>query len=354
MAPDHSGVGDDGTLLLKKELRGDLQWIVARATEKIPSSRYSSIEALIDDLERYLSHRPIQAGPRSITYRARKFARRHRVGLATSATVFAALVVGAALSASGYLKAIDERAKRLQQQEISTLEKRVADERRAEAEADAARQAELVGSAQNAMRTLIVPVKGETVERSIKRLDELAERIGLMEEEPDETLAPLESTLAFAYQSHRESAKAQIHAKKAIAMLERLGPEYRESLGMTMTILGTSLAAQGLYDEANVWYRRAVEIFRETDPVLDSGRLPNAFLNLAISQLRVGNDQEAKDMIRSAMGAAGDRAEQGRIIRHFMGVLRNLGRDEDLSDYTALERSLPVGEDEVVDRPIEP
>jgi serine/threonine protein kinase len=78
---------------LARQLRGDLDTIVAKALKKSPAERYSSVTALADDLQRYLKHEPISARPDTLTYRARKFIRRHRsvVALTTSAVV---LVIG--------------------------------------------------------------------------------------------------------------------------------------------------------------------------------------------------------------------------------------------------------------------
>jgi serine/threonine-protein kinase len=67
---------------LAASLRGDLDNIVAKALRKKPAERYASVSGLADDLRRYLDHDPVSARPDSLLYRARKFARRHRAGVA--------------------------------------------------------------------------------------------------------------------------------------------------------------------------------------------------------------------------------------------------------------------------------
>ncbi len=57
---------------LKKLLHGDLNWIVRKALEKSPQSRYGSPTELAADLERHLSGEPILAGPPSRMRRVRK------------------------------------------------------------------------------------------------------------------------------------------------------------------------------------------------------------------------------------------------------------------------------------------
>lgn len=77
--------------------RGELDWIVMKCLEKDRERRYETANGLARDIERYLHDEPVQARPPSVSYRLRKFVRRHRVGLGTSAVVTLVLL----LSASG-------------------------------------------------------------------------------------------------------------------------------------------------------------------------------------------------------------------------------------------------------------
>jgi serine/threonine-protein kinase len=77
-----------------RELRGDLDNIVAKALRKAPGERYANAEALADDLRRYLDHEPVAARADSAGYRLAKFVRRYRVGVAAGAVTVTALGVG--------------------------------------------------------------------------------------------------------------------------------------------------------------------------------------------------------------------------------------------------------------------
>jgi serine/threonine-protein kinase len=81
---------------LVRVLHGDLDNILARTLRKAPHERYPTVTALADDLRRFLNHEPVTARADSLTYRAAKFVRRHRIGVAAAATVVVALVAGAA------------------------------------------------------------------------------------------------------------------------------------------------------------------------------------------------------------------------------------------------------------------
>ncbi|HJV96021.1 MAG TPA: serine/threonine-protein kinase, partial [Albitalea sp.] len=79
---------------LARELRGDLDNIVARALRKAPAERYANAAAFADDLRRHLNDEPVTARPEAISYLLAKFVRRHRLGVAASAIVVMALAVG--------------------------------------------------------------------------------------------------------------------------------------------------------------------------------------------------------------------------------------------------------------------
>jgi serine/threonine protein kinase len=57
---------------------GDLNWITAKALEKVRERRYASVAEFAADIQRHLEHRPVLASPPSGLYRVRKFLRRHR------------------------------------------------------------------------------------------------------------------------------------------------------------------------------------------------------------------------------------------------------------------------------------
>ena len=81
---------------LRRELRGDIDRILATALEKDPDRRYASVEAFAQDIDRHLDGRPIHARRTSFGYRAGKFVRRHAVGLAVGVALVVAILGGIA------------------------------------------------------------------------------------------------------------------------------------------------------------------------------------------------------------------------------------------------------------------
>lgn len=77
-----------------RQLRGELDNIVLKALRKQPEERYQSAEQLDDDLERYLHHKPVAAQGASVAYQVRKFATRHRAGVAFATALLVILLAG--------------------------------------------------------------------------------------------------------------------------------------------------------------------------------------------------------------------------------------------------------------------
>jgi tetratricopeptide (TPR) repeat protein/tRNA A-37 threonylcarbamoyl transferase component Bud32 len=81
-----------------RQLAGDLDNVLMRALETEPQRRYETAAQLADDLRRYLDHEPVRARAQTARYRAMKFVRRHRTGVAAAAAVFVAMAVGLGVS----------------------------------------------------------------------------------------------------------------------------------------------------------------------------------------------------------------------------------------------------------------
>ncbi|MEM7583329.1 MAG: serine/threonine-protein kinase [Acidobacteriota bacterium] len=79
---------------LRQRLKGDLDTITLEALRKEPERRYPTVAALIEDLDRTLSHRPISARRESARYRFTKLVRRHPYGVAATAALVLAIAIG--------------------------------------------------------------------------------------------------------------------------------------------------------------------------------------------------------------------------------------------------------------------
>ncbi len=87
------------------EIPGDLDDIVMMAIRKRPGERYSSAEALAEDLGRFLAGEPVAAHHDSYAYRARKYVTRHKTGVAFGAIALVLVAGGVASTSVGMARA---------------------------------------------------------------------------------------------------------------------------------------------------------------------------------------------------------------------------------------------------------
>src|SRR5262249_42521318 len=86
-------------------LRGDLDWIALKATERDRARRYGTPSELAADIQRYLRNEPVLARPASIAYRTKKYIQRHKFGVA-AATALGMLLIAFAVMQSVELRRI--------------------------------------------------------------------------------------------------------------------------------------------------------------------------------------------------------------------------------------------------------
>jgi serine/threonine protein kinase/Flp pilus assembly protein TadD len=100
---------------LKRDLSGDLDTIVLKALRKEPQRRYSSAEQFAEDVRRYLQGLPVTAQRNSGSYRAGKFIRRHKSGVAAAILLVTSLIAGVVATSWQASVARSERARAEQQ-----------------------------------------------------------------------------------------------------------------------------------------------------------------------------------------------------------------------------------------------
>jgi len=100
---------------LQESLRGDLDAIILYALRKEPSHRYSSVQALADDVRNHLQGRAVHARRHSFGYKAKKVVQRHKWSIAAGA-VIALLLVGYATTVTYQAAALAEERDRATQE----------------------------------------------------------------------------------------------------------------------------------------------------------------------------------------------------------------------------------------------
>jgi eukaryotic-like serine/threonine-protein kinase len=258
---------------LQRRLGGDLDWITVKALEKDRNRRYSSAGEMAEDVRRYLSERPIMARPPSLGYTARKFARRHRLAVVTSAFALGLTVVFAVLMA-------------LQAQRI------VAERDRANREAETARQ---VAEFLTDLFRLSDPTVAQGRQPSARELlDRGAEKIGAGLAAQPAVQARLQKIMAEAYENLGLYGEADPLYQAALEGQRRLlGEEHPETL-QTSGDLFTLRWLQGRLEEAEEGFVKTLEAKRrllgDTDPST-LGSI-NSLANLFLIRGRYGEAEE--------------------------------------------------------------
>ena len=95
--------------VLRRLIKGDLDWIVMKALEKDRDRRYQTASSLAADLQRHLRNQPVLASPPSAAYRLRKFIRRNKVPVTAGGLMAAALILGFSFALFGFFQATEAR-----------------------------------------------------------------------------------------------------------------------------------------------------------------------------------------------------------------------------------------------------
>ncbi|CAG0992203.1 Serine/threonine-protein kinase PknB [Phycisphaerales bacterium] len=131
---------------LRRQVAGELDWVVMRALERDRTRRYESAGALAADLLRFLDNRPVEAGPPSTMYRVRKHIARNKLAFGTAGAILGALVLGLGAAVFGLVSARQDRdaareaqRREAQQRAAADAATRVANARAEEARREAYR-----------------------------------------------------------------------------------------------------------------------------------------------------------------------------------------------------------------------
>ncbi len=95
---------------LSRFMRGELDWITLKALSKERDRRYETANGFAKDIERFLNHEPVQAGPPSTTYKLKKFVRRNRGTVVATSAIGIALLAGVIGTTWGLIEARKQTA----------------------------------------------------------------------------------------------------------------------------------------------------------------------------------------------------------------------------------------------------
>ena len=299
---------------LRRQLRGDLDTILAKALKKKPPERYASVAAFGDDLRRYLGHEPINAQQDTVPYRLRKYVRRHRVGVVV-AVAMVLMLAGFSVIQAIELRRITrerDRADRIAQFmtgvfKVSDPYQRVGntvtarellDKAAKEIDTSLANDPELQARMMHLMGKAYedlgqYPAAEALLERSVKVS---SSAVGPENSETLGTMLDLSQTLFF----EGRLAEAETLERKVLAVQQRvLGRDSHDAQG-TMGTLAITLEELGNHTEAEKLLCETLETRKRTLG-LDSFETLVAMDNLSVMLARNGKLEEAKKIERQTL-----------------------------------------------------
>ena len=295
---------------------GDLDSIILKALEKKTSDRYSSVEQMAGDIRRYRTHYPVSAHRGSILYRAQKYVRRNRWGVA-AATFFTLLVVGFGVlsimqSAEIQAQAVEaeqqrDRAEKVSQflidlfssadpseardESITAIEllRRGAERVEAEMSDEQLLQAELYMVIADVYESLGLYPEAEELARKalVKRTDYYGSE--------DLQIAAVLNTLGWLHHRQGDPVSADSLLQVALAMRENLTGPYSLDVARTLNDLAVVKQSLADYPATDSLLKRALEIRREQlGP--DHEAVGVSLNNYAALKWRMGEFDEAAEL----------------------------------------------------------
>ena len=266
----------------------DLDAIVLRALRKEPESRYPSADALADDIEAYLDERPVAALRGSRAYRAARFATRHRVGLAASILLLAALV--------GYTVTVSIQSARVRRErDRASLEAQRADELK-----------------NFVFASFIGADPGVAMGRGVVLRDHLASvetraRIGLAGRPA--LSAEILATIGQVYITLSEYDRAIALLRDAVADSRRASPADALALAEALRHLGRAFHYSGRYRDAEGAFRESLQLV-ERQLAADDPRLTVLRRHIGCVAHATGRYDEAAPLLRRALAETEDQARR--------------------------------------------
>jgi tetratricopeptide (TPR) repeat protein/tRNA A-37 threonylcarbamoyl transferase component Bud32 len=241
-----------------QSLRGDLDNIVLMAMRKEPQRRYASVAQFAEDVRRHLEGLPVLAHKDTFGYRAGKFVRRHKAGVAAASLVLLTLV-GGILTTAWQAKRATEHA-------------RMAAAARDRARVEAAKAERIAAFMQNILTyadpSWYSPGGGGRAGdvKVIDALNEAARRIDTELADQPEIKAELHHTIGNTYLALSRLDLAEPHFRAALDMSRAVYGEQHPLVARNLYYLAAGLQAKGDFDSSEPLFRRAITMMRATDP----------------------------------------------------------------------------------------
>jgi eukaryotic-like serine/threonine-protein kinase len=283
---------------LRRELSGDLDWIVMKALEPNRARRYETAAAFAADIQRLLKHETVSARSPTTGYRLRKFIRRNRVPVAAASLAGLALLFGTAFAANGMIRA--RRAERV-----------AADE---------------AAAAKQVTNFMVDVFKVERIDQeradritALELLDRGAKRSELILADQPVLQGRMMHTIGTAYAALGLYDAASAQLERALkARVRALGPD-DPAVGETEAAIGQARLSFGDMNASEQHYERALAI-RERSAGPSDTATASVLAGLASLRWRQGKHAQAESLYKRAIAI-----DEAKLGPQSAAVARDLG-----------------------------
>jgi serine/threonine-protein kinase len=302
-------LGERSAERVKRKLAGDLDAIAGMALRHDLARRYPSVDALLEDIDRYLDGRPVTARPDGAWYHVRRFVARHALETGAGVIALASLVTGVVVS--------QQQARR--------------------AESESARAREVTSFLTTMLRASNPESFGKDVTmRAV--LDSAALRLD------EQNLSPIldaevRSIIGGTYLALGEFDLAQQHLAKALAERQQSVPGGDYETAVTLSQLSLVHESNGQYEKADSLLRLAEHLY-VSHPHPDVIQEVSAMENRARILSNLGRNADALPELRRAFelarrrGRADDPAMASTYINAAV-ITSELGENEEADSLAA-------------------
>ena len=294
-------------------LHGDLDGIVLKALQKEPERRYPSADALANDIRRHLQGLPVSARGDTLAYRARKFVRRHRLGVSVATLLVLSLIAGLAGTIS--------QARRAQRE---------------------ARKAEAVKDFLKSLFAASDPAESKGEERTARELLEAgAERIGTELQDQPEVQSEVARLIADVYFQLGDYGQALPLLRADLERQLQIEGPGSVAVAESLTRIADVTYDSGQFDEAAGLYERALAIQREKRGER-SAEVAELLWDLAGVRRNRDDLAEAENLDQQALAiyveTKGDDSKEAVGVRESLAIV--YARGERLADAAALQEQV--------------
>ncbi|MDZ7657902.1 serine/threonine-protein kinase [Fodinibius sp.] len=294
---------------ISRKLKGDLDAIVMKTLRKNPDARYSSVDQLLQDLDRLNNNLPLIARKDTIRYKISKFLKRHKTGISAAAG-FILLLAGFAGFHTWQITEERNRAQEEAQKARTTLDY-------------------LIGVFQHANPNR--PGNQDITAQQI--LEQGTEYIQTKVKDQPDIKAPLTQSIGMIYLHLGEYDKAETLLREALTLNKKFASKESRQWAASLNSWGEYNMEIGKYDTAKKYFKKSAAVYNSLG---NKNKYASIIGELGWIDYRNGDYERADSLLRKALEinrtVHGSESRQAGTDLQYLGWIKNAQGQYDKAD----------------------